>query len=501
MVSSRTRPAEPQPRRLRWSRSGSRVWFWIVLVLFVYVNRFRSTLIDDAYITMQYARTLSEHFTWGFYPDRLANTATSPLNVIVMAVVGLPFRSFVDVVVIVTAAELAVMLAVLLRISRRLTSSPHFGVVAFVGLAANPLLVSAIGLEGYLYATLMLVAVELFLGRRWALLAVCLGLLTLTRADGVLFGVLVVLLLPVPAKLKMIGLWAATLLPWGLFSWIVLGSLVPDTLFIKLGQRWGQMTFIGGPSMYLEQYPLATFGTVWLLAFAPLAVPLLRRASVEARRIAVALALYGVAHFAGYALLAVPPYHWYYTHQVVPIVFFGSLGVAHLLRTWTHSPSPAVQRAAYAPALLPAAVLVAVIAADIPLRQAPIHTNWAPPEEYRAIGLWLREHIDASDTIDLYGEIGTLAYTSQRQLIDPFSDPTQVERDDLPPPFKWVTDVNFAWREEREPFPPPSYVIEFYPDPHAGPQDPNVVRTWDVSSRWVPQMRVVLRRIGSTVET
>ena len=43
-------------------------------------------LIDDAYITLSYARNVAAHLHWGLIPTEESNTATSPLNVILLAV-------------------------------------------------------------------------------------------------------------------------------------------------------------------------------------------------------------------------------------------------------------------------------------------------------------------------------------------------------------------------------------------------------------------------------
>ena len=57
-------------------------WGAAFAALSLYALSFRDTYVDDAYITLQYARNLAEHGTWGFFPDRATNTATSPLNVV-----------------------------------------------------------------------------------------------------------------------------------------------------------------------------------------------------------------------------------------------------------------------------------------------------------------------------------------------------------------------------------------------------------------------------------
>lgn len=92
-----------------------------------------------------------------------------------LALAGLPFDQTVDAVAWVTAAELALILLVLLRISRRVTGGPHMGVIAFAGIAANPLVVSTIGLEGHLSTLFMLTAVALYLDGRWTPLGATLG--------------------------------------------------------------------------------------------------------------------------------------------------------------------------------------------------------------------------------------------------------------------------------------------------------------------------------------
>src|SRR2546428_1186367 len=44
----------------------------------------RNSLIDDAYIALTYARNLAFHHHWGLIQHTISNTATSPLNVIVL---------------------------------------------------------------------------------------------------------------------------------------------------------------------------------------------------------------------------------------------------------------------------------------------------------------------------------------------------------------------------------------------------------------------------------
>src|SRR6476619_1504840 len=78
-------PADPQPEsrprrgaQLRWALPGALVG----AVMFYVAHR---GLVDDAYITLSYARNVAEHLHWGMIPTEESNTATSPLNVMLLA--------------------------------------------------------------------------------------------------------------------------------------------------------------------------------------------------------------------------------------------------------------------------------------------------------------------------------------------------------------------------------------------------------------------------------
>jgi hypothetical protein len=348
----------------------------------------------------------------------------------------------------------------------------------------------------------------LFLNQRWAALGVVLGLLTLTRPDGFLFLAILVVLAPAPLR-RRLGLllaFAATVAPWFFFSWVALGSLVPDTLLIKLEQLpWeGTTLFATGPLLYFDHFPWATLGSLGALPFLPFALPALGRLDRRGKTASAAIVLYGLIHYAAYAAMGVPPFHWYYVHQVVPIVLVGSLGAAHLLGRLV--PPGSAERWA-AVGLLPVgiALLAALLLPGLLPRQAPIHTNWATPGQYRAVAGWLRDHLPADATIELRGEIGTLAYFADRPLLDGFSDLGRSNQ-----AIAAVRDrargaavadrllaANFAHRRAAPPFPAPTYLLEFTPtDPIAVSADPEPVMSWDLGSDWMPRSRLSLRLLA-----
>jgi hypothetical protein len=166
------------------------------------------------------------------------------------------------------------MMVVLCLVSKELLGGYAFGVIALLAFVTNPLLLSTLGLETILFTLLFLVSLLLFLRHNWTALALSLGLLTLTRADGVLFFFICWVAMPVSfaVRARVALLYALVLLPWHLFSWVYLGSLVPDTLLIKIGQgAWGEVSFSTGLiAYYLRRFPAATAASFVMLPFAVL---------------------------------------------------------------------------------------------------------------------------------------------------------------------------------------------------------------------------------------
>jgi hypothetical protein len=299
------------------------------------------------------------------------------------------------------------------------------------------------------------------------------------------------------------ALYALVLLPWHLFSWLYLGSFLPDTLLIKMGQgTWGGVSFSTGlVDYYVRRFPAATLSSFALLPFAALAWG---RATAPMRTAATLVASYAILHYVGYSILGIPPYHWYYAPLVLGSAVLGALGVTCALKH-----GRLVQRIVAGVALaVPAAGLAIIVFENgFPPREAPIHSNWATQAEYRAIGLWIRDHVDPKSIISTKGEIGTLAFYSERRLVNYFSDRNEVtppaagnighlSRIPLAGPLiRGALKLNFCWRRELERLPPPDYTLVLTPGRLARPQGPGVVMIWYASSRWMPAgMTTVLRR-------
>jgi hypothetical protein len=402
----------------------------IAAVVFTFARR---TLVDDAYITLDYARNLAFHLHWGLIQAVTANTATSPLHVLLLGVLTLVTRRPVLALGILYVLS-SVALEVGLRRAARSAGLPGWIGLLAVGLTAvNPLLISSIGLEialgGGLIALLFAVGTQ----RRPWLFGVLSGLLVLVRPDLLIVALVVFGVRPDRWQ----GWWrsvlacVAVVLPWYLWSWIALGSALPDTLLLKLYQGgWAGHRFGTGPVLYETDYPSATvlaFLPAALGAFAALCWLVVRvaRPTDRLRRLDrfAALPVAGVLHYLAYTVLSVPPYHWYYGTSILCCTAYLA-AVAGAAFGPAESPL-AARLPAFGGATLVAAIVVASVVnyagAGLPRSDAQFSTNWASSAQYAVIGTDVRR-LAGNRPVEIPGELGAIAYFCDCEMLNVFSD-------------------------------------------------------------------------------
>ena len=113
-----------------------------------------TALPDDAYITLNYARNLAEVGRWGMLADRPSNTATSPLNVWLLAAGTLVTGRPVLAVGLVLVACLGLVGWWSARLARDLDLSPVLP-AALVGLLVTSPLLAMLLLGGLTLALLV----------------------------------------------------------------------------------------------------------------------------------------------------------------------------------------------------------------------------------------------------------------------------------------------------------------------------------------------------------
>lgn len=429
-------------------------------------------LIDDTYITLAYARNLAEHGHWGMTPGMTSNAATSPLNVLLLALCTTVLRPVAGVAPVLALGLLTTLLGAFAawcagRAADRLGLSRTWPVVAVVVVLLNPFVISALGLEVVLLVTCMTALLAAGLAGRPVLYGLAAGAALLARLDMVVFVVVLALACGgVRRRLpSAVAVCAAVSLPWFAASWWWLGSAIPDTFVIKtLQHSFGEgRTYLRG--LWTHYYPLmpvavvvavvpAVVGLVVLLV---LATTVLRRRRRRPLPVGaggvVGLGVGGLVYFGVYSRLGVPPYQWYYVPPMAALSIVAVLGTGLLLRRRAGRRVVRFWPVVVLP-VVAAGLVVSVPAAALPLPWAypPVFGNFATPAQYRQIGLQVGETVGAQ-RVASPGEIGTLAYYCRCEIVDAFSDPAvlqpQIETRiaDADPLLKALLEANYSRRD------------------------------------------------------
>ena len=488
-------------RRAAWLCGGAAllaaVAFWLV----------HEALIDDAFITLSYARNLAAHFHWGLIASEPANSATSPLNVLLLGGATALLRLTGDVrpiwglgvVVVGCVVAMAWWWSRIADVLRLPLLVPALGISLVL---LNPFVLSAIGLEVLLIPALLVGMLAAAVEGRPVAFGVLAGLAVLARLDMIAF------VLPLAISnaavrrcwLRAAGVGVAVSLPWFAWSWWYFGSAIPDTFVIKTLQRsFGPWTFGNGLQLYLERDALATavtvvpavLGVVALLGWA--ATWLLRRRVSRPELLpAIALGLAGVAYFFVYVQLHVPAYQWYYVPS------FAALSISLcVLAGATLDVGRVLRRAVAVPGLALVACLIALnVVADVrggtPWRVPVIFGNWAAPADYARVGREVGERVGGA-TVIAPPEIGTLAYHCQCSLVDAFADRGRVvplieERVAAAgPAVGTLLDINYLLLDRGQQPRPAQYQLIWEPGPATQPDE---WQTWSPAAG-VAHMRLV----------
>lgn len=431
----------------------------------------KDSLTDDAFITLAYAKNLALHGEWALIPGHPANTATSPLNVALLGFVSFLTRVSGSVHPVLALGIVTVLAGATMGWAWARMRMPAAGALGVLVVLLNPLLLSALGLEVVLIATVLILLVSF--ARQPVAFGLISGLTLLTRLDLVVFVVLIGLSSPAVRRhaLRALGLLVLVILPWHLFSWFYFGSAVPDTLVIKqLQPPFGKNFFETGIDQmwFGNELTILTFAPAELGVLALVVTLCLRRfGPIEA------LGISGIAYFAVYSFLGVPAYHWYYVPPIVALSMCGA-GIAGTL------PVPAKAGVlGLVGALIVAYIPAGFTGRGVPWSSPPFFGNWASARDYARVGLELKDRVGGAAT-GAPGEIGTLAYFCECTLVDGFSDrgllgPQIRARMDRASAFgRWLLNLNykhFDWSLRPIPL---VYQMGYEPGPGAA--------EWTVSS-------------------
>lgn len=422
-------------------------------------------LNDDTLITLTYAKNLAagRGFVFNHAPATLGTT--TPLLAVTVGGLAalLPAVSAIDLAVFLTALCWIAVPWILFAFHRAWGLQAWQAVVIGLVVIASGW-VNLLGMEGYLFAALLILSFSwLYTGRHLAA-GVTAALLFLTRGEGAL--VLLLLLVTalwqawrdsgrisvttlLPALRLLLG-FALPILVWSVYAYLTFGRVLPDTLAAKIAQ--GQAGF--WPTLFdeLRQTWLPAWGASFRLAQVPvfnlwwiLVLTGLVSALVTYRRWLV-LAAWGILYTASYSVLHVAAYWWYQLPIVFVLQLFAGLGLVAVVtlafRLNQHVTAPRTLHPVVSLGARVAALALVVLVLYVQFARTWQTVTQGPGDFQRgkslaAVSRWLTEHTAPADSV-AYIEVGYLGYYTPNRIVDLVGLVT-------PEIASHVADRDFAW--------------------------------------------------------
>jgi hypothetical protein len=426
----------------------------------------RDIRFDDPFITYRFSLNLArgDGFVYNTGAANNALITTAPLYALLLAIpaalgIDIPSVSYwIGVIALIIAA--GALFGMGLRKSKALV-----GFIAGTLLIVFPLMWLTMGFETPLFIAVALLAFLCADATRDACAGVLCGLAIGLRGDGFIVVALVVAFcflrdwkreigdwrgitsqLRAPIKTGLIAL--AVYAPLAIWLTLQFGSPLPTTLQTKSAQAvsgltgfYPNTTYPEGALIliraYLEQTPLFAFVLLAIaLGSARFVVTSVRLAKAHGLRwvapapfaLPVAWAL---LHFAGYTLIRVAPYVWYYAPMVAGLACFAALGIDAIVEVIARLTKPARKhlKNAYAisltalialPLLIGVSHIVAVLQGATPPNPSSIASKVLPETKvviYEQVGTWLNANTPATATLGIT-ELGVMGFHADRVTHD-----------------------------------------------------------------------------------
>jgi hypothetical protein len=388
-------------------------------------------LNDDAFITLTFAKNLAtgRGFVYNHPPASLGTT--TPLLALTIGGLAwsLPQVDLVAIAVWLTAFCWIGCIWTFYLFRESWGLAPwQVGVVGIVVLVGTGWF-TALGAETYLFAFLLVLSFSLYLDDQLLWAGFCIGLLFLTRGEGVLL---------LPLLLSLTGFQCLTTRAAGWWTKalkLVVGFAVPAGLWlVYAGLRFGNplpnSLAVKHAYAQTEWFPpfLTSLVDVWApnwnRSFAPKELPALNLwwlvtgiglgVGLMYRRQWLLYIAWIVLYIVGYSLLEVAGAWWYQLPILFVLQLYFALGVIaciELIRRWVRP-----QAAATALALLLVGWLTWVQAGPV-VRNAFHYTGDGRGPSYTALSKWLRANTQETDRV-AFVEIGYIGYFTDNRILD-----------------------------------------------------------------------------------
>ena len=397
-------------------------------------SRHYTSLNDDSYITLTYAKNIANGKGFVFnHPPAIQGT-TTPLFAIIVAGLSLifPFVSIPGLAVFFTAFCWAGIswCIYFFRTSWELLEWQAVVIGTVLILAFS--WIDFLGMEAYLFSFLLVLSLCLFHGQRYFLAGLATGFLFLTRGEGVL--VFLTLLIYqffsrwTPGKgidfqeiRPLLSIVAGFSLPvsiWFIYAHFIFGHFFPNTLSAKRAQgyfapdtallrqlfkkwipSWGSPFRIGG---------LAVLNPWWIGVLIGIA-----SAFIQKRRW-LPFFIWILLYLMGYAALQVPGYEWYQLPIVFVLQIFFALGLIVCLQFLTAGKNRSRLKTGSAVCLL---ALTLLVLGNSTVRKIIDYPGYHRSDSYIKLCQWISRNTRPEESV-AFIEIGYLGYYTDNRIID-----------------------------------------------------------------------------------
>jgi hypothetical protein len=378
------------------------------------ITRFSGWGYDDAFITFRYAENIYQGVGFVYNPGEKVLSTTTPFFTLLLVLLRYLSPNLPQLAVLVGTISLPLGGLFLWDLAYQ-WKRPITAWFSLLIYPIFPLLLNTLGSEMPLFLALCLAAVAFYSRSRFTIAAVCLAFATLTRPEGGLVVILLImhyaLMHRKPPPWRAILTFVFLCAPWILFSTLYFGSPIPATLAAKqaqgamsISQRFapGFLTILDWGYLTRWQYWVLTF----LVFFAFLSWKI-------HNKIWCLIALWGVFHFLTYSLLGVSRYFWYYAPLVPSFIITAGHG-AQIIFDWLKL---RLQRQRSLITGLSGIVLFSLMLSvslhSVNLSKHPDNRI----EIYKAVGEWIKTNTK-DDAIVGTLEVGMIGYYSERMMID-----------------------------------------------------------------------------------
>ncbi len=381
----------------------------------------RVILLDDAMITFRVAENLAFGRGFVYNVGERVQVTTAPLYAMGLIPGIWLFGSAVRAALLfnLTMAVLIPLLAYDLgrRLAGRIT-----GVGGALLVSLSPFLVMAFSMESYLYVTLILASVDVYVSGRFRLAGILVGLTALVRGDGALLGACL-LTYDVLARRRLYWrlIVPAVVIPgaWYLFALLYYGSPFPATLAAKVAQgefQWLRHNFLDALVKYLVEWSKEGERELYWLFPVFLALGLIK--AFWSERPWLILVGRDLLYLIAFTLLNVPEADWYYAPLVPGVALLTARGVQLLADTLARLAGSGTKRRTFVAGGVAAVIIVILLGALYPLTAEIVrdHPNWKA-RAYPPTALWIAQNTNAAASLATI-DIGHLGYWSKRPIVD-----------------------------------------------------------------------------------